>query len=162
VDGSKGAARAADWILRCPLPAGCEFDLVTIVTPRAQALTLSRAFLSPVLLAEMKTLIQEERRQAEERLEELVTAFEAAGMKAGSLVRSDHPALSLLSAADERRSDLIVLGAQGLSALDRFLLGSVAEHVLHHAHCSVLLVKGAEAFLHSAAIGEGLSEAADG
>jgi nucleotide-binding universal stress UspA family protein len=144
VDGSECALQAAEWILRFPLPAECEFDLVTVVTPRAQVLTLSRALLSPALLAEMSAIIRVERRQAEERLQQLVTDFAAAGKKAGPHVRPDRPALGLLATAEEREADLIVVGAHGLSVLDRFLLGSVSEQVLRHAHCSVLVVKGAE------------------
>lgn len=161
VDGSECAGRAADWLRRCPLPAECRFDLLTIVTPRAQVLTLSRAILSPTLLAEMKTIIQVERRQAEERLDQLVSAFAAAGKKAEPLVRPDHPALGLLAAAEERQADLIVVGAQGLSALDRFLLGSVSEQILRHAHCSALVVKGAEERSESGGASRG-AEASNG
>ena len=43
-------------------------------------------------------------------------------------------------AADEQ-ADLIVVGSRGLSAAGRFLLGSVSDGILHHVHCSVLVVK---------------------
>jgi nucleotide-binding universal stress UspA family protein len=33
--------------------------------------------------------------------------------------------------------DLVVLGSHGRSGIDRFLLGSVSQHVLHHVTCSV-------------------------
>lgn len=141
VDGSDCAAYAADWTLRLPLPEGCEIDLITVVTPRAQAMTMSRALLSPALLAEMKTIMQLERKEALERLADLAATFAAAGKKAVPGIRPDHPALGLLSAAEERQADLIVLGAHGLSALDRLLLGSVSGHVLRYAHCSVLVVR---------------------
>jgi len=47
----------------------------------------------------------------------------------------------LLGFLDERRPDLMVLGARGLSPTRRLLLGSVSDGVLHHATCSILIVR---------------------
>jgi nucleotide-binding universal stress UspA family protein len=43
-------------------------------------------------------------------------------------------------AADEH-ADMIVMGTQGRTGLDRLLLGSVAERVIRHASCPVLTVR---------------------
>jgi nucleotide-binding universal stress UspA family protein len=37
--------------------------------------------------------------------------------------------------------DHIIVGSRGLSKLRELLLGSVSEHVLHHAHCPVTVVR---------------------
>ena len=37
--------------------------------------------------------------------------------------------------------ELIVMGSRGFGALKEILVGSVSNHVLHHADCPVLLVK---------------------
>lgn len=50
------------------------------------------------------------------------------------------PAAELLEAADTFDADLIVVGSVGLNSNRRFLLGSVASSVLHHAPCDVLVV----------------------
>jgi nucleotide-binding universal stress UspA family protein len=52
-----------------------------------------------------------------------------------------NPAVELVRIADEHSAGLIVVGSHGLSGIERFLLGSVSERVLRHAHCSVLIVK---------------------
>ena len=40
--------------------------------------------------------------------------------------------------------DLVVMGSHGRSGVTRLLLGSVAENVVHEAHCPVLIVRGPE------------------
>lgn len=50
------------------------------------------------------------------------------------------PSDELLEAADTFNADLIVVGSVGLTGSSRFLLGSVASSVLHHAPCDVLVV----------------------
>jgi nucleotide-binding universal stress UspA family protein len=47
----------------------------------------------------------------------------------------------ILKFANEHHSSLIVMGTHGRSGLDRLLLGSVAEGVMHHANVPVLLVR---------------------
>ncbi len=47
----------------------------------------------------------------------------------------------ILKFAQEHTSSLIVLGTHGRSGIDRLLLGSVAEGVMHHADVPVLLVR---------------------
>ncbi|QKS72052.1 universal stress protein [Paenalkalicoccus suaedae] len=37
--------------------------------------------------------------------------------------------------------DLIVTGATGLNAVERFLIGSVSEHITRYAKCDVLIVR---------------------
>lgn len=49
------------------------------------------------------------------------------------------PADELLSAATTFDADLIVVGSVGLTGGGRFLLGSVAGTILHHAPCDVLV-----------------------
>lgn len=52
-----------------------------------------------------------------------------------------HTAAEIVQMAEEEKCDLIVLGSRGLSGFKSFLLGSVSDHVTHHAHCPVLIVK---------------------
>jgi nucleotide-binding universal stress UspA family protein len=38
-------------------------------------------------------------------------------------------------------ADLIVMGTRGMTELKSLVLGGVANKVVHHAHCPVLLVR---------------------
>ena len=48
---------------------------------------------------------------------------------------------SIIDYANSRDIDLIVIGTRGRTGLKRLLMGSVANGVIHNAHCSVLLVR---------------------
>lgn len=43
--------------------------------------------------------------------------------------------------AKKHEVDLIICGATGLNAVERFLIGSVSEHITRHARCDVLIVR---------------------
>ena len=42
---------------------------------------------------------------------------------------------------EAKKDDLIIMGSKGTTALDRILLGSVAEKVVRHAPCPVMVCK---------------------
>jgi nucleotide-binding universal stress UspA family protein len=52
------------------------------------------------------------------------------------------PAIEICRVAEEGQFDLVVIGSHGSGFLKRVLLGSVSHHVLHHAPCPVLVVRG--------------------
>jgi nucleotide-binding universal stress UspA family protein len=67
----------------------------------------------------------------------------AAGVDVATYARQGDPAAALLDVAEERRADLIVVGNKGMTGADRFLLGSMPTKVVHHAPCSVLVIRTA-------------------
>lgn len=60
--------------------------------------------------------------------------------KVSKQLRDGHPASAILDEAKENGYDLVVMGAQGHSAVGRVVLGSVSDSVATHATCSVLVV----------------------
>jgi universal stress protein A len=55
--------------------------------------------------------------------------------------RIGSPAQEILRLAQETRADLIVVGTHGRNGLKRLALGSVAETVIRHACCPVLIAR---------------------
>jgi nucleotide-binding universal stress UspA family protein len=48
---------------------------------------------------------------------------------------------AIVHLAEEIGADLIVMGSRGFGGLRRALLGNVADSVVRHAHCPVLVVR---------------------
>lgn len=55
-----------------------------------------------------------------------------------------NPAPMIVEEARKWKADLIVVGSHGFGFWNRLLLGSVSNSVLHHAPCSVLVVRAPE------------------
>ena len=76
-------------------------------------------------------------------LKELQRFAESSGAGAVPLdfaLREGSPGVEIVKRAEDDASDLIVLGTHGRSGIERFVLGSVAESVLHRAKRPVLTV----------------------
>jgi nucleotide-binding universal stress UspA family protein len=137
IDGSEDAERAAEWLKRFPLPDGCTVRCVTVM-PFLEALSPSRKLQWP---AEFRALYEQERDEARQTLDTLAESFTAAGKESVAELRSGDPADSLIQCAEEHDADLIVVGPRGISRIERFLLGSVSQRLIHHAPCSVAVVR---------------------
>lgn len=57
------------------------------------------------------------------------------------LIEDGTPQALILSLAEKWLADLIIVGSQGLTDAAGILLGSVADSVIRHAHCPVLVVR---------------------
>lgn len=81
-----------------------------------------------------------------ERVEKALLDEIASQLKAASIaervhfcvhVRIGHPAQEILGLARGVGADLIIVGSKGLTGLERIVLGSVSEHVVREAGCTV-------------------------
>ena len=88
-------------------------------------------------LQEQLTKLVHERRRA---LRELVAHEGSAGMEIETLVVEGKPFEKILSVAEERGIDIIVLNLQSKGMLERAFIGSTAERVVRLAHIPVLSV----------------------
>ena len=83
-----------------------------------------------------------------ERLQQSEVILQAARQKIGVIpgiikteVMEGPPAEAILSVAEARQVDLIVMGTRGLGRLTGLLIGSQSQKVVAHATCPVLLVR---------------------
>ena len=71
-----------------------------------------------------------------------VKSSQLANVESVSLVAVEHisPPLAICDYAEKHGIDLIVIGTHGRTGLNRFLIGSVAEKVVRHTRCPVLVI----------------------
>jgi nucleotide-binding universal stress UspA family protein len=77
------------------------------------------------------------RRLVDQTVQQLIKA----GFTAEPIHKIGDPAEEIMNMAAKQHTDMIVMGAKGLSAIDRILLGSISTRVVQYAHCPVLLVR---------------------
>lgn len=80
------------------------------------------------------------REDAEKLLDVAASQFRHAGPPL-RLVREGFPDKELIAAAHDWHADILIMGTHSRTGLAHMFKGSVAESVLHHAPCPVLLVK---------------------
>jgi nucleotide-binding universal stress UspA family protein len=80
-------------------------------------------------------------RQAADRLRAFAKENVGENVPADLEVRIGQPAQEIVAAARESKCDSIMLSTRGLTGLDRYLIGSVADRVARLAPCPVVLVR---------------------
>ena len=83
----------------------------------------------------------QELKEARKLLKQSVQKLIKTGFTAEAVCQLGKPAEEIMKVASQHRADLIVMGAKGLGAIARFLLGSVSTRVVQHSSCSVLVVR---------------------
>jgi nucleotide-binding universal stress UspA family protein len=140
-DGSKYGRWELNWVATLPL-----VEPVKVMALHVLDLAALRApFLAQPVMAGNERYIQEEIQHMEARSAKTITDAkkQLASLKLKGKVRKEQGAVAqtILKRAP-KRDGLLVVGSQGLDALDRFMLGSVSTNLIHHATCPVLVVKG--------------------
>ena len=118
------------------------FEAVRVAVPMAvgaSAWAPSAPTVSPEMILEMTE------RGRREAMVELSNVAARIHVDAGRRVEAGEPGASICRVAEDERVDLIVVGSHGKGFAKRAVLGSVSSHVVHHAHCPVLVIPVLEA-----------------
>jgi nucleotide-binding universal stress UspA family protein len=130
VDSGPIAARAFDLGMGLAKEVGAELGLITVVDSiRLAAPSVDAAALQLLPLA---------REEARQLLDKMVAK---SGGQAKAFQSEGAPGDEIVAAAKSFGADLIVIGSHGRGGIGRVLMGSVAEAVMRHAPCPVLVVR---------------------
>jgi nucleotide-binding universal stress UspA family protein len=134
-DGSPGATLAVRRAASIAKADGSTVHLVTAIhDPTLHETIASSARNEPVDIAGV----------AESVLVRACRMVEEEGVACETHTRGGEPASAILDVAKEVDADLIVVGARGRGALQRFLLGSVSAKLSHYADRTVMVVRDPE------------------
>jgi len=113
IDGSTTASQAAEEALRTAVPLGAHVHLLIVTDDEAVA------------------------SEALGRIQEWAIEY---GVMCTTHRLSGNPGKVIVEFAGEIGADLVVVGDRGMHGVNRLLSGSVPNHVVHNAPCSVLVV----------------------
>jgi nucleotide-binding universal stress UspA family protein len=131
VDGSPPSLSAAKFALSMAQQLGARVTLLTVL-PKPEVIPLGPlsgyAVMSP-------PANKADLERVKERLDAI--AAEYPSVQVARIVEMGEVPETIIVMAERERAELIVMGARGHGAGRRFLLGSVSDRVVHHAHCPV-------------------------
>jgi nucleotide-binding universal stress UspA family protein len=142
-DGSPYARAAEQMLASWPIFARAAIEATSVAEagmPWTSGLALSAYAPNTEDYAQTGRQIIDDHRQVAEAAAE---RLRAAGRRAVGRVTQGDAAHELIRIAEDAQADLIALGTHGRTGLTRLIVGSVARNVMLHAHCSVLVVRGA-------------------
>lgn len=134
VDGSQGAEAAVNAVAERHWPQGSEVRLVNGAPAVLQAA-------SEQMVVDLGEWIAAEDVRVQEAIAAYTSRLQAAGLAVSNLVRKEEPKQLLVSEAEAWGANCIFVGARGMGAFERLLLGSVSSAVAARAHCSVEVVR---------------------
>ncbi|HET9251444.1 MAG TPA: universal stress protein [Candidatus Eisenbacteria bacterium] len=135
VDSSSFSDAAIRHVLESAWPKGTSFLVISAAEP---------VFLAPgeALAPQAIATYVGQQESFHRQVAELAAArLRDAGLVARGAMKRGDPRLVLEETAKSEQADLVVVGSHGRSGIKKLFLGSVADHVVTHAPCPVLVVK---------------------
>ncbi len=133
VDGSAFSDAAVDQAISLGGICNSQIFLVSVVD------------LYPEQMAVAPKLVEKMSQEVRQHLERAKQKVDKANIACETIVRmGGQPHKFIVQEAKERKVDLILMGTHGRSGIMRMLMGSVAQNVIGHAPCPVMVVPSVE------------------
>ena len=130
VDFSKPSLEALPHALALAQQQNAQLTLIHVIEP-----------FHPDMRIDTTQSQRDARVAAHGRLGKLADATRRIWPRTGRELRAGAPVTTITALAQRTNADLIVMGTHGRTGVKRGLIGSVAERVVRHAPCSVLVVR---------------------
>ncbi|HET7148462.1 MAG TPA: universal stress protein [Candidatus Nitrosopolaris sp.] len=138
IDGSKYSLNAAEYATRIAKDENAQLFCIHVITPRIPyGYATSAASTTGQYHEDIKDVVE----SWFEKVRDIAKNEGISDVKTDIFTDVKSVIESILDYASSKDVDLIVIGTKGRTGLKRFLMGSVANGVVQHAHCPVLLVR---------------------
>ncbi len=137
IDGSDFSHAALQSVIARPWPPNTEVKVLNVVEPPSLLMGREMSGYDPEFEVVWKAL----REQAKDLVEKAANKLRAAKFNVSTDLVEGDPKSQIIDIAKEWHADMIVLGSHGWTGIDRFLMGSVSQGVVRHAHCSVEIIR---------------------
>lgn len=134
VDGSEQSNHAAALAASMARSTGATLHLMTVVRPPEGWWGIVGSPPTPTALGQSLSDAQKL------ILDTVVDTVDLEGVAYETVEEIGDPARMLLGYCEENDADLLIVGRRGANLIERLVLGSVANRVVHDAPCPVMLV----------------------
>jgi len=139
IDGSDFSQAALQSVITRPWSPATEVKVLHVVEPPSLLMGREMGGYDPEFEMVWKAL----REQAKDLVAKAAEKLRAAKLNVSTELVEGDPKSQIIDNANQWHADMIVVGSHGWTGLNRFLMGSVSEGVVRHAHCSVEIVRTA-------------------
>ena len=133
LDGSDASRRAMDEAIYLSGLSGATLTFLYVMDLNKELPAAQRIW-------EESHSIEEWKKAVAEKLATFVVGLEDK-IQHEDIVEVGSPGKVIQRIAQERRTDLILMGSRGLNVLENIVLGSVSQYILTHAPCPVMVVR---------------------
>ena len=134
---------ATDGSEHAHLAAGVAIDLAESTGSRLHVVAVGRQFPAAVYDEYAEARREDLRKEAKEILDEQVAKIQESGgtVAIAHLKLDEEKDEAIVHLAEDIGAGMIVIGSRGFGGMKRALMGNVADSVVRHAHCPVLVVR---------------------
>lgn len=136
IDGSAPSQDALEEVAQRSWPSPTAVLILSVIQPYTPPATEIVIASAPI-----EQIRQRQMQGAEQLTHQAADRIAGQGLSVETAVREGDARTAIVDAADEWQADLIMLGSHGRTGLTRLIMGSVAQAVVAHAHCSVEVVR---------------------
>ena len=131
VQGHEDATRLQTWLTAHPFKNPVAVTILSVLAPLHD--------ISDQLMVGLQGSSEQSKRAAEQVVKDTAQALASPHFTVSTDVRPGDPATTVCEVGQSH--DLIVVSSHGRKGLNRFMLGSVSDGIVHRASCSVLLIR---------------------
>lgn len=140
-DFSEHAEHAFTWALGLAKDWEAQMTLLHIIPPFPPMATADAMSLGALSQLDIPKLEAEMVEDAQQRIRRVVAKHNVFTGQVEIKAVVGEPVWDICHTAEQDHSDLIVMGSHGRTGLAHVFLGSVAERVIRHAPCPVLVIR---------------------